>query len=772
MKINFIPFDELQRLTVAEIKDYIEHLRIRLEISPKKPKDEYLEILFNYGTANGILVEKIDTTQKGESCKIGIHSLKTVLRSLNQNYLDFRIPLLYLHLGNLYNSAATIEKTSKNCNLAIKCHKKALRYFKKIDSKKDIGNVYNNLGNDYVILGQKENCNENYKIAIGFYYKSLQLRKKTEYPLKFAETQNNLGNAYRLLCRIEKFPENSQKAIECYSEALSIYEEAGLTEMYQKILKNYHSLLEFKKNKDFEMKYLKASIKGKMINSSYEVFAILGEGGFGKVCLAFNHDIKAVVALKTYRNIFLSNSDVRERFSNEAKLWIELRNCPYILRAYLVDEINKRLVIVMEYITKDEKGRNSLNDYIGGESISIENILKWSIEFCFGMEYANRHGIKYHGDIKPTNILITPYDKRVKISDFGLANYTDSSKNSCTVIGTAQYMAPEIFSNPDTLGVKSDIYSVGIVLYELITNGAHPFTDFTEKITNNEYTHTLDFWSSIHNEAELLPLNSPLEPIIRRCLQKNPDNRYQNFQDLRLDLERIYQKVANKEYIPVIMDEWKYGDLVNKGISFDYLQKFDFAIECYKKAIQLAPNEKIAYANIAYSLNNVEKPQDAIEYCDRAILLDSNFWIAYHNKGNALHSLCLYEEAIACYDKALNIAPWAVQILIDKALCLCDMGRFNESLDCCNNAIDINPEDPRIYDNKGLNYYALGDFARASDCFDIAIGLEPCFIQAIMNKALALAKSGKKEEAIKNCLHVLELDANHRDAIQLLGILK
>ncbi len=104
--------------------------------------------------------------------------------------------------------------------------------------------------------------------------------------------------------------------------------------------------------------------KGDFIGPKYKVHGTLGKGGFGVVYLVYSQETKSVYALKTFRNEYLDSPEVRERFHKEAQVWIELDRHPYLVRAYLVEEIAGRLYVAMEYIAPGEGGLNTLNSYL------------------------------------------------------------------------------------------------------------------------------------------------------------------------------------------------------------------------------------------------------------------------------------------------------------------------------------------------------------------------------------------------------------------------
>lgn len=167
--------------------------------------------------------------------------------------------------------------------------------------------------------------------------------------------------------------------------------------------------------------------KGDFIGEKYEVYRLLGRGGFGVVYLVYSHETKAVYALKTFLDEYLQDAETKKRFRQEASLWVDLDRHPFLVRAHFVDEIAGRLYIAMEYIAPDEKGLNTLEDFLQCRPPDNVQSLRWAIQFCYGMEYAYSKGIRSHRDIKPANILISQ-GKTVKITDFGLAGVLETAR--------------------------------------------------------------------------------------------------------------------------------------------------------------------------------------------------------------------------------------------------------------------------------------------------------------------------------------------------------
>jgi len=150
--------------------------------------------------------------------------------------------------------------------------------------------------------------------------------------------------------------------------------------------------------------------KGDFIGQRYEVYRIIGKGGFGVVYLVYSidsHGTGEVHALKTFQDQFLVDQEVRKRFHKEASVWVELGRHPYLVHAYFVDEISGRLYIDMEYIAPNKEGLNSLDGYLLLQQPDLAQSLRWAIQICYGMEYAYSKGVRAHRDLKPANIMIT-----------------------------------------------------------------------------------------------------------------------------------------------------------------------------------------------------------------------------------------------------------------------------------------------------------------------------------------------------------------------------
>src|SRR5438093_6492688 len=127
--------------------------------------------------------------------------------------------------------------------------------------------------------------------------------------------------------------------------------------------------------------------EGDRIGQQYRVLRILGRGGFGVVYLVSSLESGFVCALKTFRDEYLQEKKTRDRFRQEAGVWVDVGEHPNLVRAYLAHEIEGRLHVAMEYVAPNEKGLNSLQGYLDSQPPNLEETLHWSVQFCNGMEH-------------------------------------------------------------------------------------------------------------------------------------------------------------------------------------------------------------------------------------------------------------------------------------------------------------------------------------------------------------------------------------------------
>ncbi|HKR60202.1 MAG TPA: serine/threonine-protein kinase, partial [Pyrinomonadaceae bacterium] len=295
------------------------------------------------------------------------------------------------------------------------------------------------------------------------------------------------------------------------------------------------------------------SFTGEMVGD-YRLASVLGRGGMGTVYLAYDTRLERPAALKLLPSRLISNPERVHRLQREARAASAL-NHPNIITIYDFGNENGRDYIASEFV----EGR-TLRDYVGSPDLTLNQILDVAIQVASALEAAHAAGI-VHRDIKPENIMLRP-DGYAKVLDFGLAKLTepDSGGNRAKkdtsairvdfetqdgiMMGTVNYMSPEQVRAQKVDG-RSDLFSLGVVLYELIT-GHQPFCGETWHHTMVAITD-IEPPPIVRSDAQsALPV---LQAIISRVLAKNCEQRYQSARDLLGDLEALQVELAANAHI-------------------------------------------------------------------------------------------------------------------------------------------------------------------------------------------------------------------------------
>jgi serine/threonine-protein kinase len=288
-----------------------------------------------------------------------------------------------------------------------------------------------------------------------------------------------------------------------------------------------------------------------VLGERYEIGGVLGRGGMAEVHRGRDLRLGREVAVKVLRSDLARDPSFQVRFRREAQAAASL-NHPAIVAVYDTGEdrtpSGATPYIVMEYVEGE-----TLRDVIRREGhLSSERAMSLAADICGALDFSHRNGI-VHRDVKPGNVMITPQGT-VKVMDFGIARAVSDSAATMTstaaVIGTAQYLSPEQ-ARGESVDARSDVYSMGCLLYELVT-GAPPFSgDSPVAVAYQHVREDPRLPSSINPEVP-----AELDAILLKAMSKNPANRYQSAAEMRNDLLRALagQRV---EATPVMGDAEK-----------------------------------------------------------------------------------------------------------------------------------------------------------------------------------------------------------------------
>ncbi|MCM1541382.1 MAG: Stk1 family PASTA domain-containing Ser/Thr kinase [Blautia sp.] len=264
---------------------------------------------------------------------------------------------------------------------------------------------------------------------------------------------------------------------------------------------------------------------GMMIGDRYEILEKIGTGGMSDVYKAKDHKLNRFVAVKVLKQEFSENANFVSKFRIEAQAAAGLMH-PNIVNVYDVGEENNIYYIVMELVEGI-----TLKKYIEKKArLSYKEAVSIAIQVSMGIEAAHNNHI-IHRDIKPQNIIISR-DGKVKVTDFGIAKAATSNTITSNVMGSVHYTSPEQ-ARGGYSDEKSDIYSLGITMFEMLT-GRVPFNGETTVAIAIKHIQ-----EEMPSPAEFVPeIPGSVEGIVLKCCQKSPDRRYQNVQELLADLKQ------------------------------------------------------------------------------------------------------------------------------------------------------------------------------------------------------------------------------------------
>jgi Tol biopolymer transport system component/predicted Ser/Thr protein kinase len=301
----------------------------------------------------------------------------------------------------------------------------------------------------------------------------------------------------------------------------------------------------------------------------YRIVEEIGKGGMGVVYLAEDVRLGRRVALKVLPAEVAADPARRARFEREARA-IAALNHPNIVTLHSVEEVDGVTFLTMELVDGNRLGR-----LLDRNGLPLDKLLDWSLGIAAALAAAHRQGV-VHRDLKPDNIMITG-DGRIKVLDFGLAKLRESAQDEETVVptasiteagkilGTVSYMSPEQ-AEGKPLDHRSDIFSFGVVFYEMAT-GRRPFVGETAVSTISSILRDTPPPPQQLNAA----LPAQLGRIVRRCLAKEPDRRYQSTDDLRNELLELKEdsdsgELARQAAVPVQATATRSSRRMGRGL--------------------------------------------------------------------------------------------------------------------------------------------------------------------------------------------------------------
>lgn len=288
----------------------------------------------------------------------------------------------------------------------------------------------------------------------------------------------------------------------------------------RKLSQNEQGRIEDELNR-FRILYDDSIGKKGSFDSNYKIEAKIAEGGMSRIYKGTRRTDGADVAIKFLLEKFFNNKGVVARFHRESEILLRMDH-PNIVKIYERGEHAGKYFIIMEYI---EEG--SLDQLIGKPSLSFDLSVSIIRQICRGLEFVHQNGI-IHRDIKPGNVLlkwlpregrnhdIKEIETTAKLADFGLAKdvIVDDFTKEYTAMGTPNYISPEQRLNPKVVDARTDIYSLGIMMYEIFSGGSYPIGDYKK----------------IHEINPDIP--ATIDTILEKCKKERPAERWNSAKDI------------------------------------------------------------------------------------------------------------------------------------------------------------------------------------------------------------------------------------------------
>lgn len=489
----------------------------------------------------------------------------------------------------------------------------------------------------------------------------------------------------------------------------------------------------------------------------YPIRKQLGKGGMGKVFQAYDPELKRDVALKTM--LAFEDEQMLKRFIQEAEMMAKLSH-PYIVKVYDIGNTDGIPYFAMEFV----EGR-TLAQCLQQEKIPVRRVAEMMRKVAEAIHYAHRHGI-LHRDMKPSNIMVDNQGEP-KVMDFGLAmNASSDSKlsQSGVAIGTPAYMPPEqALGKRRALDERSDVYSLGAVLYESLT-GVAPFHGTTSQIILKQVIERDPVPPS--QIAPRVP--KELENICLTAMAKDKQHRYSSAQEFAEDLERFLSHERVLASAPsrfYKFSKWFHQNRLLGGVTVSLGLLFIVVSFLFYHKIQVKEREindaKVKAQEAEAKSKEVEHKaiQAAEEYRMLQAAEERKARRAQEERAKASEELQRAKEELAGkIPSRLSGKLSPAEKVYMQGLKYCKMGRLVEAEAAMQKVIELSPKFVPALNDLGVIYYRKGRVAEAINSWEKALALNPKSPTTYMNLGSAYFHEGRDAEAIATLRKALELD--------------
>jgi tetratricopeptide (TPR) repeat protein len=481
-----------------------------------------------------------------------------------------------------------------------------------------------------------------------------------------------------------------------------------------------------------------------LLSGRYQLESLIGQGGMGAVYKAsdtrFNN---RSIAIKEMSRAGLSPANIQEAeasFEREAQILADLVH-PHLPRIYDHFTEGERSYLMMDFI----EGQ-TLEEYLekaNGSPLPLDRVLEWGQELCDVLDYLHNHQPPIiFRDLKPSNVMISE-SKHIYLIDFGIARIFKPGKSHDTVaLGSPGFAAPEQYGKAQSTP-RSDIYSLGALLHNLLTGidpSEHPF-----------------FFRPV---SQLNPAVPPvLEQLLQQMLEMQADKRPTNVQEVLKVLRQVELLAISTTYsqpLPTV-SAFQTGLGTRVGTSAGNVSSTNTAGDAVTGGMRsISSNFLLQEAQRFYGQHRLD---DSLQMFDRALkTTESHNPQAWQGRGLVQAQRGKHSDALDSFERALRIDPNLVTSLNGKGTALNLLRRNQEALDAFDRAILLEKDNVMAWNGKGVALSALGLPEQAVTAFEVALHFDPSMSQALGNKGLVLRRMRRYKEALRAFDEALAFD--------------
>ena len=481
---------------------------------------------------------------------------------------------------------------------------------------------------------------------------------------------------------------------------------------------------------------------GTILDGKFKIVQVLGEGGMGTVYKACDTRLNnRPMAVKEMSRAGLSPAQIQEAeasFEREAQILANLShpNLPHIYDHFTKDE---RSYLVMDFI----EGQ-TLEDYLEkakGSPLPLNQVLEWGRQLCDVLDYLHtRQPPVVFRDLKPSNVMIKEEGGRIFLIDFGIARIFKPGKSHDTVaLGSPGFAAPEQYGKAQS-SPRSDIYSLGALLHNLLTG-----VDPSEQ----------PFF--FRPSSQLNPIVPPaLEQLLQQMLEMQTEKRPGSIQEVLNVLHQVEAQPANNTYsqpLPTVLASRPGQGTI---VGAETLSSANAIGTVGTGGTRTSPGN--ALLQDAHRLYNMNRLPDALQLFDRALQTENHNPLAWQGRGLVQAQRGQHADALASFERALKLNPNLVTSLNGKGTALNILRRNEDALKAFDRAILLEKDNVIAWNGKGAALSARRLHEQAVTAFEVALHFDPRMSQAWGNKGWALRHMHRYKEALRAFEEALALD--------------